>query len=293
LPSYRDKKIHGYAPKTAKDFCTKTKKQWDKNKWDTLQIHGGTGDLTWDTTATTAGLWTVNTSAATSTTDVQLTGNWGSSITSTGDGTTLDALWGVGSTQQFLVDQMSPPKSPTQGPPKTLMDELTQEIDKEIVADLIKKAGGNTDKVPKDKIPPSMMFQAPPLTPAKDSFSPAKKPLKPYVLNPETMQLVDAHTGESVEDQLDAKTLAVFKGQQEPTEEGFGLGQYPGPPVISAKKLKKLADMEPDEPGIPQVDLSIVIEPAPPGEQFGAVLKQTTLTTPDGKKKIIKTPITG
>jgi len=281
LPSYRDKKILGYDPKMLAKYTTINVNPSNLSSVsligsDLVNVQPMT--LTTGSSAATTSNWTADwtidaTTAATS-------------------DTTIDALWGTGATQQLLIDGMQPP-SPALKAPLTIGQEMQQEMDKAIIKGLLKDAGGNPDKIPPGKIPVSLLFEPIPLLPQTDTIQPvlpASKKLKPYVLNPATFELCDAKTGLSVEAQMDAKALAVYKGKEDPTEEGFSIGQYPGPPVVSGQKLKLLAGADPYGP-IPDIDLSFEIGPLKDG--VSKVFKKTTLTTSEGKKTIYKTPITG
>ena len=273
LPSYGDKKILGYDAKTIKTY------QKTKINTDLMGMS--------DFTCATSSLDPFFVTTASSDTSITYNTNWQTGTT------TLDSLWGAGTTQQFLVDQMQPPPKAPQ-PPKTIFDhlndEITHEIEKEVIAGLLKDAGGNPDKIPKDKIPQNMLYKEMtdlemlPKVNNPWNKTPIPLPLHPLVLDPESMELCDANTGQSIEGQMDTDALAKFKGHQEPTEEGFGIGQYPGPPVISAQSLKNLAGANPYGP-LPQVNLSIEIE-------NGQAVKKTTFTVPIEGKKLKQTPFT-
>jgi hypothetical protein len=125
--------------------------------------------------------------------------------------------------------------------------------------------------IPVENIPPDMAF-----LPAD---TPPKK-LKGYILDPTNLKLMDPNTGAYVEDQLDQEALAILKGNKPPKSEGYELGQYPGPPVIDAQKLKELAG-DPFGP-IPNVSLSIEMGKAPDGSP--CFVKKTVIETPKGKK---------
>jgi hypothetical protein len=127
-----------------------------------------------------------------------------------------------------------------------------------------------------------------PKQPPKEVFHSQK--LKQVMLDPATFELKDAQTGKSIEKEMDAKVIAMSKGIQEPTEEGFALGQYPGPPVVSSKAIKQLANLPVDGP-IPDINLSLESGPAPNG--IGLVNKVITVVSKDGTKKIFKAPLTG
>jgi hypothetical protein len=114
--------------------------------------------------------------------------------------------------------------------------------------------------------------------------------IKPLFIDPNTFEFKDAHTGKNIENEMDAKALGVVKGLKEPTEEGFALGQYPGPPVVEGKLLKKLANM-PINGGLPEVDLSVETGPFKNG--LGFVHKTIKFTAPDGTVQTYKAPLTG
>jgi hypothetical protein len=252
LPSYRDKKIKRANPTLLANYTPLTINTSHFGATnisnDFVPVIGNdllaVQPMTITSTATTAGpCYSTNSTA--STTDV-----------------TLDQLWGAGATQQILVDQMLPPTPKSSQPPLTLGQQMQQEMDQAIINDLFVKAGGNLDKIP---------VQTTSWKKKKDK----PKKIQPLCLNPETFELCDAVTGLSVEAEMDATALATFKGKKDPTEEGFGIGQYPGPPVVSAKKLKSMAwGSKPDGP-IPDVSLSIEVD-----KKTGQVFKQTVFKTP-------------
>jgi len=268
LPSYRDKKL---SPATLAQY----KKGIDQSNFGTLTVQNdglisapyvpltATDDTFMPVTGTSSTqpiYLTANSSGATTTTV-----DWAVSNTSTASSisalSTLDQLWGAGTSGQLLLD-----KSP---PPPTMLQQMQKEMDKQIVQDLVAKAHGDTPK----------------------NWKPAPKKIKPLILNPETFTVHDPKTGVNVEVAEDVK--AVLKGAQ-PTEEGFELGQYPGPPIVNEQLLKLMAGMDPNAPGVPDVDLSIEMDSHPSvAGGHPVAFKKTTLTKPDGSKKIIKTPITG
>ena len=131
--------------------------------------------------------------------------------------------------------------------------------------------------IPVDQLPPDMAFVP---------LDHPPKPIKPLALDPNTFKLLDPNTGLCVEDQLDAKTLGILKGDLSPDTEGYELGQYPGPPIVSAKKLKMLAG-DPHGP-IPKIMLSIAPGHTPDGEP--CLVKKTVVKGVKGTK-VYTTPI--
>lgn len=124
-------------------------------------------------------------------------------------------------------------------------------------------------------------------------FGMAPKKIQPYVLDPNTFEVKDAVTGQNVEDQMDAQTLGVLKGKTAPTEEGFGFGQYPGPPLFKAGDLKQLAGMPVNSPEIPEINMTLETGPPVVPGGLGVMYKKLTFTGPDGTEKVYKTPLTG
>jgi hypothetical protein len=261
LPSYRDKKLKRADPKLM-------------SKYSTTKInpaYSGTGFLT-GTTATTPFQITTDSNAAT------ITSNWDTSITTngiwandTGTGTIINQLWNAGPSGQIVIDNSSPPPQMEEH----LANQMQLEMDKGVIGKLLKDAGGNPDKIPTDKIPPNMLYE----------------PVG-AILNPDTFTPHDPKTGVNLEIMEDVKALHALGGDQEALkdlestfgikplealastapEDGFNLGQYPGPPVVNGQMLKTLAGSAPgDAP--PQINLSIE-------QENGVFVKKTVFTTP-------------
>lgn len=254
LPSYREKKL----PSVSKSSLLKQYGQTAVN-------------------AKYTGTWVVE-SAATTTTPVVFSGTGGpiSMITSaSGTGITdscndlepievLKGLWGAGVDGELILD-----KAP--GVYYQAMPAFPQTVEDQMAS----QSGIALPTSPPIKLKP---------------VGHTKK-FKPKFLDPMTFELKDAYTGQSVEDQIDAKALGIVKGHEMPTADGYGLGQYPGPPVVSTAALKMLAGIPPDGP-LPEITLSLEAEPPNESGVGGVVFKKTTFKTPLGIKEY-KTPLTG
>jgi len=298
LPSYRAKKIAG----KAKDFFISQSQgtagssllsaqplansDWSVSDWS---VQGSTNTFGTNlTSANTTGnlTWQLTTNSGASTTDIHAL-------------QTLDSLWEAGTSGQLLIDK----SDFGGGPMLTIGQQMMKEAGTEVIAAYSKKPNpaytsqvnicGKDDVfvpiIDPSKIDPialsaTMQFETVPTGPKK---------MQSLVLDPNTFNLYDAVTGKSVENQLDAKALSVLKGDAQPTEEGFNLGQYPGPLVVSADALKNLSGA-PHQGPIPEVALSIELDSDSSiagGHQIA--YKKTTFTNPDGTKKVYKMPITG
>ena len=288
LPSFRDKKLPKPSNLTVAQKTAQIAAHYQKTKINPLY----TGQ--WSTsTALSDPIWSVSSNAATTTSNLTMTGNmtgltgeWGHECAAT-----LDHLWGAGASGQIIVDGLSwkEPKTVLQ----SYQDEWKQAMDQQIIGELMAKAGGDTDKIPVEQVPSHLLFEPVPLPVPKKT--PGSTKLK--YINPATLQLADGKTKMSLEAVQDLKALGIDPttalASLEPTEDGYDVGQYPGPPVVSAEKLKKLAGMDPNAPELPVIDIKVATLPPKPGEQFASVVKQTTITKPDGTKTVFQAPITG
>jgi len=277
LPAFRDKKL----PRSGKGKLTAgiaTAGQWTTS----------TGQ--WTTSTPLADpIWTVNMNAATTSLNLPmtgLTGDWGHE-----SATTLNHLWGAGTSGQVIVDGIThqPPKTSLQ----SFQDEWKQAMDQQIIGELMTKVGGDIDKISTDLVPPHLLFEQVPVS------NPKKTPgaMKLKYIDPAMLQLASGKSKPSFEVAQNLKTLGIDAtvaiAPLKPTEEGYDVGQYPGPPVVSAEKLKKLAGMDPNASALPVIDLKIMTLSPKPGEQFGEFVKQAIVMKPDGTKTIFQSPITG
>ena len=247
-----------------------------------------------------------------STSNFTITSGWATTTTGAwpSAATTLDHLWGAGASGQVILDTQLAPYKSIMGPSKTIFedfsDQMKKEVDKEIIGKMLAEAGGDASKIPVDKVPPELLYKQTPLIPPGKSFSPAPKKLS--FLDPNTFQVADGKTKVSIEAIQDLKSLGIDPAQglgvhpsaiealfkDPPTEDGYDLGQYPGPPVIDPHGLKTLAGMKTNEPGLPEVELSIEMDSDPAiAGGHSVAFKKATFTNPDGTKKVYKAPITG
>lgn len=271
LPSYRDKKIlrgnitinntsFSKAPSLiGKDILT-IQPMTSTGSIDYTTVYGAPGGFGGVTAASASdtSTWSLQNSATT--TDIQSL-------------QTLDSLWGTGTSGTLLVDGLAP----------SLLQQMKSDMDKKIINDVFTTAV--------KAAPHNSPIVVPVEAPQKSSLG--SKQLKALAVDPKTFKLIDPGTGLSVEQQLDAKTLDVLKGNAQPTEAGFELGQYPGPPVVQADALKELAGVEPDGP-LPEVTVSIEMDSdLNVADGHPVAFKKATLLKADGTKKVYKTPITG
>jgi hypothetical protein len=260
LPSYREaKNLDNYKFKSINPKFTQ---QMLIGTQPMYTLAGGGTIIAGNSTAiSTLGTWPMNvsitSSASTSITNdpIWIADNASSGQTKVQALQTLDHLWGASASGQILIDQHD--IKAASGIPKPLLTALS----------------GFDDKY--------------------NEFTPVTantKKVKPYAFNPQTLELVDAKTGKSVEKQMDANLLAIAKGKKEPTKDGFGFGEYPGPPVINAKALKELAGVPVNHP-LPEIEFGL--ETGAMKNGVASVFKTVKFTGKDGTEKVYKTPLIG
>jgi len=296
LPSYRDKKIPRLtaAQKKAQIAAHYAKTKINPDNVGSLSFGNPiftSNDTFTPVTGSSTSTQNFNITTTGASTGWDLTAQWG-----TDNATTLNQLWGAGAAGQVIVDGAT-----GWTPPKSILDEYQEEwkkeMDNQVIKSLLDKAGGDPSKIPAKDVPSHLLYQQVPIDPPKKSFSPGSEHKLKFI-DPNSLQLVSGKNPKvNLEALEDLSALGINPAEalasMEPSSDGFGIGQYPGPPVVQADALKSLACMNPNESALPEVDLKVVTLPPKEGEQFSSIVKQTSLTKPDGTKVIIQAPLTG